>query len=254
MIWFMTQSYRKISARLARQIKLVMTDVDGTVAPGGEPPGLAVAQAVRRLEKRGIGVGLVSGRTLPELDKMAHDLAITGPIIAENGGVARLKVDAPLVDLGYSRQPALDALKKLKTLYPGSIREREDNKDRIIDVVFFADGIKPAEIRRQIGDVQFLDSGYVLHLMQPGISKGKTLKTLLGLLPDKGLSADNVIIFGDSLTDASLFELFPHCVLVPNPLLDAAHRKQLEGLTEYVSDGGVGEGFVEVVNHILDKR
>ena len=33
----MSKSYLQISSQLARQIKLVMTDVDGTIAAGGEP-------------------------------------------------------------------------------------------------------------------------------------------------------------------------------------------------------------------------
>src|SRR3989338_2444618 len=140
----MSQSFRNISAQLAKQIKLVMTDVDGTIAEGGEPAGPAVAEAVRCLENRGITVGLVSGRTLPELEQMARDLAISGPIIAENGGVAKLDVNSGLLDLGYSRKPALSTLKKLQRLYPGRVRVRSDNRDRIIDVVIFSNGIKPA--------------------------------------------------------------------------------------------------------------
>ncbi len=233
-----------------------MTDVDGTIAAGGEPAGPGVAEAVRRLEQQQIAVGLVSGRTLPELEQMAHDLDIHGPIIAENGAVAKLKVDAPLVDLGYSRQPALEALEKLQKLFPG-VKGRVDNKDRIIDVVFFSDSVKPSELRNHIGETQLLDSGYVFHLMQAGISKGKTLKRLLGMLPDKSLSASDVIIFGDSLTDMSLFELFPHFVLVPNPLLAKQHRQELEsffGRTGYVSDGISELGFIEVTSHILNAR
>ena len=231
-----------------------MTDVDGTIAAGGEPAGAGVAQAIRRLEEQCITVGLVSGRTLPELEEMARDLDIHGPIIAENGAVAKLKVGAELVDLGYSRQPALDALGKLQKLYPGVVKERVDNKDRIIDVVFFSDSIKPSELRSHLGETQLLDSGYIFHLMQAGISKGKTLKRLLGILPDKDLSASNVIIFGDSLTDMSLFELFPHCVLVPNPLLASQHRQKLEQVAEYISDGASEAGFIEVTSHILNIR
>lgn len=251
---FMSKSYLQISAQTARQIKLVMTDVDGTIAAGGEPAGAGVAEAVRLLEKQGIKVGLVSGRTLPELEQMAHDLDIHGPIIAENGAVAKLKVGAELLDLGHSRQPALEALEKLKKLYPGIIKGRVDNKDRIIDVVFFSDGIKPSELRKHIGETQLLDSGYVLHLMQAGINKGNTLKRVLGILPRKDLSTGNVIIFGDSLTDKSLFELFPQGVLVPNPTLDSTHRQELERVAGYLSDGISEAGFIEVTSHILAVR
>ncbi|MEK7352912.1 MAG: hypothetical protein AABZ77_00200, partial [Chloroflexota bacterium] len=68
------------------------------------------------------------------------------------------------------------------------------------------------------------------------------------------LSASNVIIFGDSLTDMSLFELFPHCVLVPNPLLASQHRQKLEQVAEYISDGASEAGFIEVTSHILNIR
>jgi len=185
---------------------------------------------------------------------MARDLAISGPIIAENGAVAKLKVGAELVDLGYSRKPALSALRKLQRLYPGRVRVRSDNRDRIIDVVIFSDGIKPAELRRHIGEVQLLDSGYIQHLMQAGISKGDTLVKLLKLLPDKMLPAQNIMVFGDSRTDISLFERFPHCVLVPNPLLTAEHRQELENTAGYVSGLPSEKGFVEVISHILSLR
>ena len=250
----MSQSFRKISAKLAKQIKLVMTDVDGTIASGGEPAGPGVAEAVRRLMEQEITVGLVSGRTLPELEQMARDLAISGPIIAENGAVAKLNVNDGLLDLGYSRKPALSALKKLQRLYPGRVRVRSDNRDRIIDVVIFTDGIKPAELRRHIGEVQLLDSGYIQHLMQAGISKGDTLVKLLPLPPYKKLSAENIMVFGDSRTDISLFERFPHCVLVPNPLLTNDHRQELKNTAEYVSDRDSEAGFIEVTSHILNIR
>ena len=106
----MPQSYRQISPQLAHQIRLVMTDVDGTITTGGDSIGSAVFQVIRRLEEQGIIVGLVSGRTIPRLELLAHVLDITGPIIAENGGVAEIEVNGRLVDLGYSRQPALEAL------------------------------------------------------------------------------------------------------------------------------------------------
>ncbi|MFC2004703.1 HAD hydrolase family protein [Chloroflexota bacterium] len=239
---------------MARQIKLVMTDVDGTITAGGDLLSPAVSQAIHHLEKQRITVGLVSGRTLPKLEQMAYDLKITGPIIAENGGVAKLEVDGELVDLGYSRQPALDALEKLKTLYPDSIKEREDNRDRLIDVVIWSDGVEVSELRSHLGKTQLLDSGYILHLMQEGISKGKTLKRLLEILAYKDISANNVITFGDSLTDMSLFELFSYCVFIPNPKLAIQHRQELKKIARYVSDQAVEEGFVEVTTHIINAR
>jgi hydroxymethylpyrimidine pyrophosphatase-like HAD family hydrolase len=231
-----------------------MTDVDGTITTGGDSISSVVLQTIRRLEEQGIMVGLVSGRTLPRLESLAHDLSITGPIIAENGGVAELMVNGKLMDLNYSRQPALKALEKLKILYPNAIKEREDNRDRLVDVVIWSFGVEVSELRRHLRETQLLDSGYILHLMQKGISKGKTLMRLLREMGDGSISPDNVMVFGDSDTDMSLFELFPHCVLITNPKLPIQQRQNLKKIARYASNLPVDKGFVEVVSHIIKVR
>ena len=57
----MSRSYRNITPRLAGQIRLLMTDVDGTITPGGDSLSLAVLDAINCLKGEGIMVGLVSG-------------------------------------------------------------------------------------------------------------------------------------------------------------------------------------------------
>lgn len=251
---FMAQSYRQIPSRLARQLKLIMADVDGTLTAGGDSISLAVSKVVRSFEEQGVVVGLVSGRTLARLESLAQDLGITGPIIAENGGVAKLKVKSELVDLGYSRQPALEALEKLKALYSDAIQEREDNKDRLVDVVMWSHGVEVEELQRHLGKTQLLDSGYILHLLQEGVSKGRTLIRLLGKIADGNLSLGDIIVFGDSPTDMSLFKLFPHSVLIINPMLPAEKRRVLKQAAKYVSSLPFGDGFAEVASHILSAR
>jgi len=231
-----------------------MADVDGTLIASGDTLSSDVYKAIRRLEEVGIMVGLVSGRTISGLESMARDLEISGPVIAENGGVAKLKADGEPVNLGYSRQSAMKALKKLKGLFPGAIKERDDNKDRYIDLVFRILGIDIEEVRNHLEGVQLLDSGYILHLMQEGISKGTTLLRLLADIGDGTLSKTEVIVFGDSLTDLSLFETFPYSVLVANPRLPSEHRGIIGNAARFASELPFGEGFAEVAFHIIDKR
>lgn len=249
----MTQSFRQIDRDTANRIRLIMTDVDGTLTPGhGISPG--VPEAVRRLEEAGITVGLVSGRTLSGLDTLATELRISGPVIAEDGGIARIKAGDELVDLGYSRQPALEALERLKKLFPGTIVEREDNKDRSVDLVFRSLEATPEQLEAYLQDVEFLDSGYILHLMQKGISKGKTLINLLSRIGDGKLSATEVMVFGDSPTDISLFERFPQSVLIINPRLSPQQSEMVTNATSFASERPFGEGFSEVALHILNLR
>jgi HAD superfamily hydrolase (TIGR01484 family) len=250
----MAQSYRNITAELAGKIRLVMTDVDGTLTPGGDSISRPVLESVRRLEEQGITVGLVSGRTMPRLESLAGRLGISGPLIAENGGAAKLKASGQLVELGYSRLPAIKALKEIKSRFPGGIKEREDNRERLVDVVFWSQGIATDELRSSLRNVQLLDSGYILHIMQKGISKGRTLMRLLGQVGDGGLSPPEILVIGDSTTDLSLFQLFPHSVLIINPRLPAADRETLRRAAEYLSDGEYDDGFAEVARHIVNAQ
>ena len=250
----MAQSYQQISSRLAGHIKLVMADVDGTLTFGDGSLHPAAAEAVRQLEQQGIMVGLVSGRTLLGLELLSRDLGIAGPIIAENGGVAKLKVDGEPVDLGYSRQPAIIALSKLKMLFPDAIKEREDNKDRLVDIVFWSRGVGTNELMKHLDDIELYDSGYILHLVQKGVSKGKTLMHLLSEIGDGNLDPTETMVVGDSATDLSLFEMFPHSVLVSNPRVTVEQRQELQRVTRYVSHQPFGEGFAEVALYLLALR
>jgi hydroxymethylpyrimidine pyrophosphatase-like HAD family hydrolase len=251
----MPLNYKQIKPELARRIRLVMADVDGTLTAEDGSQNLAAYQAVRQLEQCGITVGFVSGRHLPNLEVLAQQLGISGPVIAENGGVAKLKPDGEILDLGYSREPALKQLNRLKQLFPGAIREREDNAERLIDVVFFIDGIDREVVRKQLGDIQYYDSGYVLHLMERGISKGRTLLRLLNEMRyQDDMSPTETVVVGDSPTDISLFELFPYSVLIPNPRLTDAQRRSVQKVARYVSDLPCGDGFAEVASHITTAR
>ena len=250
----MALSYQRITPTLARQTRLVMTDVDGTLTSADDTIGPAVFHAVQQLEHLGIMVGLVSGRTLPELDSLALRLQISGPVIAENGAVARRRGDGELVEMGYSRRPAIDALEKLKGLFPGAIREREDNAERLVDVVFRADGVPQETLVKHLGDIQVVDSGYIMHLMPAGISKGATLLKLLEGMSQEEMSPEEVMVFGDSATDLSLFELFPHSVLIPNPRLAPELTDDVQRAARYVAGVALGEGFVQVARHIAGAR
>ena len=77
---------------------------------------------------------------------------------------------------------------------------------------------------------------------------------LLGEVADGSLSPANTLVFGDSATDMSLFELFPHCVFITNPKLTIQQRQGLKEIARYASSLPVEEGFAEVVSHIVNVR
>jgi hydroxymethylpyrimidine pyrophosphatase-like HAD family hydrolase len=107
---------------------------------------------------------------------------------------------------------------------------------------------------QHLGDIQYYDSGYVLHLMERGISKGRTLLRLLNEIGYKEMSPTETVVVGDSPTDVSLFELFPHSILIPNPRLTDDQRQAVSKSARYVSDLHCGNGFAEVARHIATAR
>ena len=249
----MSKSYLQIESGLADDIRLIMTDVDGTITDLAGRVESVAEEAIRALLARGISVGFVSGRTLPRLEAPARDIGVNGPIIGENGGIAKLYPYEELLDLGYSREPALRDLNRLKQAFSKSIESTEDDADRLIDVGFKVAGVDTVELRRHIKESELLDSGYMLHLLQKGVSKGGTLKRILDRV-GSGLSPDQVMVFGDSLTDLTLFQVFPHSVFIRNNRLSAADRSAMEDAAGFVSDLEFGAGFAQLAEHILRLR
>jgi phosphoglycolate phosphatase len=249
----MSKSYLKIDFVLARGIRLLMTDIDGTITDAAGNIEAVAADAVRALMQAGIIIGFVTGRTLPRLESPAIDIGIDGPIIGENGGIAKLKPGGKLLDLGYSRAPALRDLERLRSLYPGAIERTEDDADRLVDVGFKAQGVAAYELRKHLQESELLDSGYMLHLSQTGISKGGTLKRILGQVGGR-IKSEQVLVVGDSPTDISLFAMFPHSVLVRNSKVPEAGRQEVEAVAEYASVLEFGAGFAQVAEHILRLR
>ncbi len=250
----MAESYRNIPKEVAREISLVMTDVDGTITSGDSSFSPAVMSAIQHLETDGAIVGLVSGRDLANLDDFAKKLGVSGPLIGENGAVARMRHGEGLVELGFSQKPALAALAKLQELFPGAIEAGEWNKRRAKDLIIKVHGVTSKELRKHLDDVELLDSGYVLHLVQKGVSKGVTLLRLVTRVGSSSVSPQKVLVLGDAPTDLSLFELFPNSVLVVNPDLDAGERQMLERAARFVTSSCCGEGFAEVAQHIIKLR
>ncbi len=248
----MAQPYTYIPYKTAAGLKLIMADVDGTLIDSGNDIDGKVIEAVHLLEEHGILCGLVSGRTVRMLEEVAGILSCHGPIIAENGGVARLKPGGEFLDLSYSRKAALDTLAELKKQFPGRIVERYDNSERSIDIVFRPQDVSVEELHRFLGESQLLDSGYICHLMQKGISKGVTLSRILVEIGSGKITPAEVMVFGDSPTDLSLFQMFGHNVLIPNYRIDEDAKSLLINSASYVSSSQAGAGFAEAAFHILN--
>lgn len=254
MLLIVTHTFQEITPETARKLRLLMTDVDGTLTADGEYFSPDVIAIVVCLQQQGISVGLVSGRTLPRLVKVSMLLGTTGPLIAENGGVAQLTAGGGMVNLGFSRRPALEAVARLKAAFPGKISERKDNAFRTVDATIYTGGIPIEELQKAAPGVQISDSGYMVHVMGEGISKGGTLAMILDQVYGSPYTRDEIMVCGDSPTDISLFREFPVSVRILNPQLTEEQMQLMEGSAAYQSELAIEKGFIQTAEYILGRR
>ena len=204
-------------------IRLICTDIDGTLTTrDGAALHLEAIRAVRRAQRAGLLVSLVSGRPLPWVLATAAALGSRGPLVAENGGVVYWPGRG--LELLGDRKVALAALELLRGL-PDWREEMlaPDNPWRLTDCTvelgwdvawlnsLFAQRSLPALATA---------SGIMLHLHHREVDKGTALAALRRGL---GLRRSQVMAIGDSGNDLAMLLAAGRAVCVEECPQAAAH-------------------------------
>ncbi len=246
-----------LSRQRLSQIRLVATDMDGTLTTAGEFAP-ALLQSFERLRDCGIAVMIVTGRSLGWVSALVNYLPVVGAI-AENGGVyidKRSQMPTTLPDIpniAHHRDRLAALFDHLQTRYP-HLQPALDNAYRRTDWTFDVDGLSEADLAWMqttcaTQGMGFTYSNVQCHLKLTAQNKAAGLQQVMRRqLPQ--MAATAVITVGDSPNDESLFEAeqFPHSVGVANI------AKYLPGLTHrpvYLTTAAAGAGFVELVDCLV---
>jgi hydroxymethylpyrimidine pyrophosphatase-like HAD family hydrolase len=246
------------AAGLFRNIRLVATDMDGTLTRRGKFTP-ALLQALEDLAAAGIQVLIVTGRSAGWVSGLVSYLPAAGGI-AENGGLFyRAGQDAPvpvtpISDSADHRQRLALAFAFLKSRFP-QIQESGDNRFRITDWTFDVAGLAQADLDKmnflcyELG-WGFTYSSVQCHIKPVGQDKAKAvLRVLRDYFP--GYEPAQVVTVGDSPNDESLFDAgcFPVSVGVANVL---EYTGQLQHLPVCVTAAAEGDGFCELARFIIE--
>lgn len=247
----------ELSCRNLSQIRLVATDMDGTLTTEGEfAPGLLLA--FEQLRLHGIQVMIVTGRSAGWVSGLVNYLPVVGAI-AENGGLYIGKRDLePVIlpdipRLSHHRDRLSALFEFLKERYP-HLQPSVDNPYRLTDWTFDIGGLGAADIadlqatcaQQQMG---FTYSNVQCHLKIEQQDKATGLtKVLQQAFPQ--ITASQVVTVGDSPNDESLFDpaQFPLSVGVANV---ADYLPALAHLPRYLTRAEAGEGFAELVAQLV---
>ena len=235
----MRSSSPRSSPRAARpRFRVVVTDVDGTLTDRSRRLDPVAVVAVRAVEDRGIPVALATGNVLPVALALHRSLGLTGPIVAENGGLLWMGENGGPGRVERMADPAV-ARAAYRALVRAGLPVRRLFTDRWREAeVALEPTVSVARIRRALGDRPVLveSTGYATHLMEAGVGKRPTLERALGRL---GLSLADAVVLGDGDNDVEMLRSAGFGVSFPSasPRARAAAR--------YVTRASYARGFVE---------
>ena len=234
----MTASRTRRRSSAPPRLRVVVTDVDGTLTNADRRLDAQAVELTEELERRGIPVALATGNVLPIALALYRSLGLSGPIVAENGGILYHRDDRgrDVVERLTHRSVALAAFRRLRAaglpvrrLFTDRWRECE---------VALEPNVSVAAIRRVLGDrgVDVESTGYALHLIERG---GGKLPALTRALAYRGLTPAEAVILGDGDNDVAMLRAAGFGV----SFASASYRARRAA--RYVTRAKFAAGFVE---------
>ena len=218
--------------------RAVITDVDGTITDQERHISLDSVSVIRTLVKNDIPVVIASGNTECSLTFLCKMIGTDGTIIAENGGLYRIK---------YAGEPyaCLEAFNALSEYYSkrGEKLELYSPEYRFADIAF-ARTVDPDEVREIVSGmpVKVLDSGFAIHIQSGDVNKGTTFALVA---EEMGIPVSDFVAVGDSYNDREMLQAAGFGVAVAGGLAGAAVVADRVSTKEY------GDGFSEVIRDIF---
>jgi len=253
-------SLQESSSTEFAQVRLVATDVDGTLTDRGQFTP-ALLRSLTALADAGIATLIVTGRSAGWVQGIVAYLPVVGAI-AENGGVYIPKttwepvslVDLP--DIPEHRQQLASGFAKLQTTFP-DLHPSADNRFRLTDWTFDIGDLASGELTAIAQTCEDAGWGFTYstvqcHIRPAAQDKGVGLQRVIQQFFSELLPSE-VVTVGDSPNDEGLFDasLFLLSVGVANV---RHYCDRLHHLPRFITQNAEVRGFQELVEIILTNR
>ena len=214
----------------------LVTDYDGTLAHHGVVAP-ETNDALERLKRSGRKLVMVTGRILPDLERVYDRLDLFDRVVAENGAVIHDPETKQTRALGT--RPPDEFVEGLRTrgVAPLDVGEVivatwEPNETAVLE-----------EIKERGLELQVIFNKGAVMVLPAGVSKAAGMTAALN---DLCLSAHNVVGVGDAENDHAFLSATEFAVAVANAL------PSLKELCDHVTDGDHGNGVRELIDRMID--
>ncbi len=196
------------------QYAALATDYDGTVAHDGvvDEPTIAALERLKAGQRRLI---LVTGRELPDLERVMPRLDLFDRIVAENGALLYTPATREEKPLGEPPPAAFVERLRAMDVSPLSVgrvivASWEPNEGKVLDAI------------RDLGlELQIIFNKGAVMVLPAGVNKASGLAVALG---DLGLSPLDCVAVGDAENDNAFLEASGFSVAVANALPSLKER------------------------------
>lgn len=246
----------QVGRQALAQIRLVATDMDGTLTQNGEfQPSLL--ETLEKLKVSGMPVLITTGRSAGWVSGLLHYLPVV-LAIAENGGLYFTKANRYPTFLqpiaANHRQLLAQQFARLQQKYP-QLQESSDNAFRLTDWTFEVTGLSLDDLQWMTHSCHKNGWGFTYSTVQchikplPQDKASGLTQVIAQQFPD--LVHHQILTVGDSPNDESMFDpsQFPNSVGVANV------RHYLDTLAyhpTFVTQAEEGEGFNELADRLLN--
>lgn len=185
-----------------------------------------------------VPIVLVTGNVACFASAISRLIGASETVVAENGGVVKLKYDGEEIVLG-DKNVCLTAYNHLKNFL---CVELIDMRYRLSEVTLKcgADIDKAREILKDF-DVDIVDSGFAVHIKKRGLNKMTGLSYVAN---KKGWHLDRIAAIGDSENDLEMVKGAGFGIAVGNS------DERLKKVADYVTKEKYGEGVVEALAYL----
>jgi phosphoglycolate phosphatase (TIGR01487 family) len=222
-------------------IRALAVDIDGTLSDQNRVLCPSAVEAVRKLQAP---VVLTTGNTHCFTRTVSILLGTPRIFIAENGGVVSYSEEEMeiLADLEICEEAFLE----LGRIFP--LKRYHSSRYRFTDIAmqrnFDIDAATRYVLERGL-PVDIIDTTFAVHIKDKRVDKGTGLRHIAERM---GVGLDEFAAIGDSGSDLPMFELAGFRASVANA------GPQLKAASDYVAKEKYGQGFAEIINHMIDEK